>query len=127
MRRLLWSDSTAEEVSALVEGCSDGYAILVAQDPAGGLCGFAEVGLRGYAEGCDSSPVGYLEGIWVDPDLRRSDVGRALVRRAEEWAREKGCAEFASDALVENESSLAFHRALGFEEVERIVCFRRRL
>ncbi len=91
------------------------------------VVGFAEVSRRAYAEGCESSPVGFLEGWYVVPDRRREGVGRALVDAAERWARGLGCTEFASDALVENTGSAAAHRALGFEEVEVIRCFRKQL
>lgn len=133
MRLLLWPDSKGEEVVALLASpeallaSPESYAVFVAEQEPRGLCGFAEVGLRGYAEGCTTSPVGYLEGIWVDPSARRSSVGRALVRAAEAWAVDRGCTEFASDCLIDNDASAAFHRALGFEEVERIICFRRSL
>jgi aminoglycoside 6'-N-acetyltransferase I len=91
------------------------------------LVGFAEVSRRSYAEGCESSPVGFLEGWYVVPERRREGIGRALVAAAEAWARRLGCTEFASDALVENTGSAAAHRALGFEEVEVIRCFRKEL
>jgi aminoglycoside 6'-N-acetyltransferase I len=91
------------------------------------LIGFAEVSRRAYAEGCETSPVGFLEGWYVVGEHRRRGVGRALVTAAEAWARGMGCSEFASDALAENTASAAAHRALGFEEVEVIRCFRKRL
>jgi aminoglycoside 6'-N-acetyltransferase I len=127
MRAALWPDDHTIEVDAILAGELDKFAVFVAERDGGGLCGFAEVGLRSYAEGCLSSPVGYLEGIWVDQDMRRTGVGRALVSRCEQWARDEGCIEFASDALLDNTDSHAFHRALGFEEVERLVVFRRTL
>lgn len=91
------------------------------------LRGFAEVSRRAYAEGCETSPVGFLEGWYVVPEFRRLGVGRALVAAAEGWARDKGCREFASDALADNEVSAEAHRALDFEEVEVIRCFRKDL
>ncbi len=91
------------------------------------LGGFAELGSRKYAEGCATSPVAYLEGIWVDPDARRQGVARELIRGAEEWARGRGSTELASDCEIDNLTSESLHRAVGFEEVERIVCFRRHL
>ncbi len=93
----------------------------------GGLGGFAEIGLRTYAEGCASSPVAYLEGIWIDADARRSGFAWDLVREAEAWARSTGLSEFASDCDIENHVSEAFHLASGFEEVVRSICFRRDL
>jgi aminoglycoside 6'-N-acetyltransferase I len=91
------------------------------------VVGFAEVSRRAYAEGCETSPVGFLEGWYVVASRRRQGVGRALVQAAEAWARSLGCTEFASDALAENSASAAAHRALGFEEVEIIRCFRKGL
>jgi aminoglycoside 6'-N-acetyltransferase I len=91
------------------------------------LVGLAELNLRNYAEGCRTDRVGYLEGWWVDPEHRRRGVGRALVRAALDWAREQGCTEFASDTTPDNGVSQRAHEALGFEEVERTVCYRRPL
>jgi aminoglycoside 6'-N-acetyltransferase I len=104
-------------------------AVLVATDTdlPNELVGFAELSRRAYAEGCETSPVGFLEGWYVIPERRRQGVGRALVAAAEAWARALGCREFASDALVENTVSATAHRALGFEEVEVIRCFRKDL
>ena len=89
--------------------------------------GFCEVGARTYAEGCTTSPVGYVEGIWVEPAARRARVGRALAAAAEAWTRRRGLREIASDCALDNEVSRAFHIALGFAEVERIICFRKAL
>lgn len=86
MRRALWSDSTADEAEEVLGRAPTRYLVVVAEEPGGGLCGFAEAGLRDYAEGCLSSPVAYLEGIWVDPEHRRSRVGAALVKWVESWA-----------------------------------------
>ena len=99
--------------------------LAVAND--GGLLGFAEVGLRSYAEGCETSPLGYLEGWYVDPRARRRGVGRALMRAAEDWARSKGCTEMASDTEFHNEISQEAHERLGYERVETIVVYRRSL
>lgn len=101
--------------------------VLVADRPSGGLSGFIEIGLRTYAEGCESSPIPFIEGWYVDGDVRNAGIGKRLVRAAEEWARGRGYREIASDVEVDNDGSLAAHRALGYEEVSRIVCFRRDL
>src|SRR4051794_2687748 len=103
-------------------------AVLVAADDGdGSLLGFAELSRRACAEGCETSPVGFLEGWYVAPESRGRGVGRALVRAAEQWARDLGCREFASDTTVDNTASAAAHAALGFEEVEQIRCFRKSL
>jgi aminoglycoside 6'-N-acetyltransferase I len=89
--------------------------------------GFVELSIRSAAAGCGSDRIGYLEGWYVVPAWRRRGVGRTLVAAGEAWARGNGCTEFASDALIDNPVSQAAHRALGFTEVEAIVCFRKDL
>ncbi|PYO48007.1 MAG: AAC(6')-I family aminoglycoside N-acetyltransferase, partial [Gemmatimonadetes bacterium] len=89
--------------------------------------GFAELSIRNYAEECVTDRVGYLEGWYVAPEARRRGIGRALVAAAEEWARQSGCIEFGSDALIDNQVSAAAHRALGFVETVQIRCFRKDL
>ena len=79
--------------------------------------------MRSYAEGSTATAVPYIEGWFVDVDLRRLGIGRRLVEAAENWARENGYREIASDALLENETSIQAHARLGFEETDRIVCF----
>lgn len=130
MRLALWPEGDADAHRAGMRewlAVKDSVILVAARPDGRGLAGFAEVGTRPYAEGCDSSPVAYLEGWYVDPDVRRQGVGAALVRAAEGWARERGLTEFASDALLDNDTSHRAHRALGFAEVERIVCFRKSL
>jgi aminoglycoside 6'-N-acetyltransferase I len=91
------------------------------------LIGFVEVELRTWAEGCKSSPVGYLEGWYVAEHGRIQGVGRLLVQAAEAWARAKGCTEMASDTEIHNQISQLAHSRLGYTEVERLVCFRKSL
>jgi aminoglycoside 6'-N-acetyltransferase I len=94
----------------------------------GDSLGFAEAMLRtDNVNGCATSPVAFLEGIYVEPSARRQGVARALADVVEQWARQMGCREFASDALLENVSSHCMHRGLGFEETERVVYFRKDL
>lgn len=89
---------------------------------------FAQVQLRhDYVEGTDSSPVGYLEGIFVSAQYRRNGYATELLSECENWAKEKGCSEFASDCEVGNMDSLRFHMASGFKEANRIICFRKDL
>ncbi len=90
--------------------------------------GFAQCQLRrDYVEGTASSPVGYLEGIYVEPAARGGGVAKALLSACETWAVRMGCREFASDCELTNAGSLAFHLALGFEEANRIICFTKKL
>lgn len=94
----------------------------------GGAVGFAQCQLRhDYVEGTDSSPVGYLEGIYVMETCRHRGIARALLAACEDWAREMECIEFASDCELTNKDSLAFHLNVGFEEANRIICFTKKL
>lgn len=130
MRRVLWPDETREahQIGMAAWLARSDAVVLVADRADGhGLAGFAEVGTRLYADGCDTSPVAYLEGWYVDRDVRRQGIGAALVRVAEGWARARGCREFASDALLDAGDSRRAHEALGFIEVERAVRYRKRL
>ncbi len=87
-------------------------------------CGFAICSIRrDWVEGSSSSPVGYLEGIYVAPGSRRKGIARGLLSACQAWAVEQGCSEFASDCEVENADSEAFHLHCGFRVVSRIVCF----
>ena len=89
---------------------------------------FAQCQLRrDYVEGTGTSPVGYLEGIFVLEEHRRRGYAKELLLRCEEWSKEKHCSEFASDCELENDDSLQFHLATGFEEANRIICFRKTL
>lgn len=101
--------------------------VLVAARDEGGLAGFAEVGERNYADGCETAPVAYLEAWFVDADARLQGVGAALVQAVEAWARERGYRELASDALLDNLPSHRAHERVGFAEVERAVKYRKAL
>ena len=102
-------------------------AMFVIERPDGKLAGYVEAGTRPYADGCESSPVGYVEAWYVDEDVRRSGWGRSLLLAAEEWARSKGYHEMASDALLDNVTSHKAHENSGYVEVDRIVQFRKPL
>jgi aminoglycoside 6'-N-acetyltransferase I len=98
----------------------------VAETADGRLAGFAEVDLRSHADGCNPArPVGYLEGWYVGQEYRRHGIGRLLVAAAEDWARNHGCVEMASDTWIDNEVSQACHETLGFEVVDRCVHYRK--
>jgi aminoglycoside 6'-N-acetyltransferase I len=138
MRGVLWPETSAEghaeEVAAFLSGDLTGWlaglksvAAFVAARPGGGLCGFVEASVRHVADGCTTHPVGYVEGWYVDPDVRRRGVGRMLVEAAQAWASSQGCREMASDAYLENAASIAAHKALGFADERPVVRFRKRL
>ena len=125
----LWPDNTVEEM------CAEMGAVLAKPDSAFLLAyledvpiGFAQCQLRyDYVEGTDSSPVGYLEGIYVAEEYRKHGIARELLSACGSWAKSKGCTEFASDCELENVHSLQFHLNVGFEEANRIICFTKKL
>jgi len=131
MRRALWpgsDDDHDRETSAYFGGDTRiAFEVLVVDRGDGRLTGFAELGIRPFAEGCESPDVAYLEGWWIDNDSRRRGAGRALIARAVEWAKEKGCTELASDTEPDNAVSAAAHEACGFEDVGLVRCFRMKL
>lgn len=130
MRQTLWPEMTEEENASETEAMiKDSRSFIrIALNIENSPAGFAEAALRmDNVNGCATSPVAFLEGIYVEPQVRRQGVARALVSAVEEWGRKMGCREFASDALLENVASHSMHRGLGFEETERVVYFRKNL
>jgi aminoglycoside 6'-N-acetyltransferase I len=130
MRAELWPDcpDADHDTDMTLYASSSRLAAFMARDGSGTPIGFVEVSLRSdYVNGTSTSPVGFIEGIYVTPDVRLQGVARALVQAAEAWARGKGCSEMASDCRIENEASHAMHRALGYDETDRVVYFRKSL
>jgi aminoglycoside 6'-N-acetyltransferase I len=129
MRRGLWPEAPLEYLDFdLDDLLADSDAgIFVASHADGKLIAFIEASLRDHGEGCETSPVGYIEAWYVDPHVRGQKLGRDMVHTAEQWAREKGCTEMASDTWLDNEVSIAAHLKLGYWEAERLVHFVKRL
>jgi aminoglycoside 6'-N-acetyltransferase I len=130
LRHDLWPDATKQELrldaEALMRRPAQAVAFLAWTEAA--AVGFAEARLRtDYVNGCDTSPVAFLEGIYVHAEWRRCGIARGLCKAVEDWATGLGCTEFASDALLENTISHHMHAALDFEETERVVFYRKRL
>ena len=129
LRQGLWPDSSAQEhlaeMAALLAE-PHRFAQFIAYNETSTPVGLVEAALRSdYVNGTTSSPVAFLEGIFVVPEERRCGVARALVGAVETWARDRGCTEFASDASVDNLQSHQLHDALGFVETERVVYFKK--
>lgn len=132
LRIALWAWDTIADHRAQAEALylsGDPHRLaLVAIDDIGALAGFAEAALRrDYVEGCDTSPVVFLEGIYVRPEARHLGIARLLAEAVAAWGRDAGCTEYASNALLGDTESHAFHAAIGFVETERVVCFRKDL
>jgi aminoglycoside 6'-N-acetyltransferase I len=127
LRNQLWPMRDAEcerEAGEILRNSR--WAVFAARLDAGAVVGFLEVNLRDYAEGAESSPVGYLEGLYIAAEYRRQGLGAALVRAGEQWAWLRGCTEIASDAQIDNAISIEMHQRMGYREVERQVCFLKR-
>lgn len=125
----MWEDNTLEsltvELAEIIANPESAVFLLFDKEQA---IGFAQCQLRhDYVEGTDSSPVGYLEGIFVEENDRNKGYAKELLKQCEAWAKEMGCTEFASDCELTNTGSLAFHLKMGFEEANRVICFTKKL
>jgi aminoglycoside 6'-N-acetyltransferase I len=129
MRSALWPDDLAlpniDDIADLLHE-ERSWAFLAEADD-GTPAGFAEVTLRTCANGCDSQPVPFLEGIWVEPGFRRQAVGAGLVEHIGVFLAARGYRELGSDTEIENKESQAAHGSWGFAEIERVVCYRKLL
>lgn len=126
---LLWDthefSDLENELTEVVK--SDNSCCLIEYDNENPI-GFAQCQLRhDYVEGTDSSPVGYLEGIFVKEEYRHKGIAKELLNECEKWAKDKGCIEFASDCELGNITSLKFHLAMGFAEANRVICFSKKI
>ena len=132
MRSELWPDSNGShrpEIEAYFAGSAiDIVTCLVAEDnESGKLAGFIELNIRNFAEGSRQAKVPYVEGWYVSPAYRGQQLGSVLMQKAEQWARDLGYTELASDTEIANHKSLALHLNMGFEETERVVCLLKKL
>ena len=131
LRRELWPDGDFSEhrqfaVAALSDPAR--FAAFLARDRGGQALGFVEASVRyDYVNGCATSPVAFLEGLFVRNQARRQRLARGLVAAVEHWARQNACSELASDALLENDDAHAIHGRIGFSETERVVYFVKQL
>jgi aminoglycoside 6'-N-acetyltransferase I len=129
LRCTLWPDEDADQMAAEAPGMlaqTDLLVLLACEGNA--VIGFAEAAIRrDYVNGCETSPVAFVEGIYVVPQQRRRGVARAMIAAIEAWAQRQNISELASDALLDNAQSHAMHEALGFAETERVVYFRKTL
>ena len=125
----LWTSQTTEkfkeEFDVLLDRSDAAVFLCLAEDKP---VGFAQCQLRyDYVEGTETSPVGYLEGVFVEEEYRNQGYAAKLLAACEQWAKDKGCTEFASDCELENTQSFAFHLRCGFQEANRIICFTKKL
>ncbi len=126
---LLWPNNIYEDLQKeMKKVLLDKNAIFLLYFTENSPVGFAQCQLRfDYVEGSTSSPVGYLEGIYVDEKYRKRGIAKKLLNECENWAKENECLEFGSDCELDNVGSLNFHLKVGFTEVSRIICFNKKL
>lgn len=129
LRHALWPDNDPGELGREIDDFDpdDPNTAALGVFEGDRLIAFAEASIRSWGDGCDTAPVGWLEGIYVAPQHRGSGFARRLVEAVETWTRDKGLAELGSDALIDNHTSIARHAQWGFEETQRVVMFRKRL
>lgn len=131
LRQQLWPESATDDHQNEMQQIlaePRRYGCWLAQAADGAVIGLAEASLRhDYVNGTESSPVVFLEGIYVAPEYRRRGVARQLIEHVAQWGKKIDCVELASDTRLDNLVSQALHHALGFEETERVVYFRKRL
>ena len=125
----LWPDHEPEELwNDLADLMSGPEAAFFLLEESGRPEGFAQCQLRhDYVEGTETSPVGYLEGIYISDAMRGKGGAKALLKACERWAASWGCTEFASDCELDNTASLAFHLKMGFEEASRNIHFAKKI
>ena len=127
MRKQLWPHASFDELKEIEHLFkADNFACFLAESDAS-VVGFIELALRPYVNGCSTSPVAFIEGIWVNDKLQKQGIGRLLVKKAEEWASSLSLKELASDTRIESEHSIHAHKSWGFQETERIVYFKKDL
>lgn len=126
---LMWNDSSVKDLTddfSQIADSKDAQVFLAYEN--GIPIGFAQCQLRhDYVEGTETSPVGYLEGIFIKEGYRRQGYAKELLCECEKWALSNDCTEFASDCGINNDTSLQFHMAAGFTEAGRIICFTKNL
>ncbi|MCR9287026.1 MAG: GNAT family N-acetyltransferase [Bacteroidetes bacterium] len=86
--------------------------------------GMLELSLRNIVDGCLSSPVGYIEGIYLHEKVRGKGYGRQMIDFAKKWAKSQGCSELGCDAELDDLSAQMFHQKMGFRETYRIVQYK---
>lgn len=79
--------------------------------------------------GIDKSPPIYVHErklnlieFIVDPDFRGRGIGKKLLKKAEEWGKEKGLSFFILHVAWKNERAASLYRGFGFDETHKMMC-----
>ena len=125
MAKILWPTSDYEglrmEFADIISSDKEDVLLYLDNDK---CVAFMHIALRNdYVEGSSGSPTGYIEGVFVKPEFRGQGIAKALLKKGEAWCKALGCNQLASDVDIHNDTSIDFHKSIGFSEVNRIVCF----
>lgn len=97
---------------------------LIFESQTGSPIGMLELSLRNLVDGCLTSPVAYIEGIYLDQSCRGKGYGEKMVEFSKSWAIQNGCSELACDAELEDIDAQKFHKKMGFEETYKVVQYK---
>lgn len=125
MAKKLWPDNDYEELkSEFIDIVNNENGDVFLYLDKNKCVAFLHVAIRNdYVEGSNDSPTGYVEGIFVEQEYRIKGIARALIKMSEDWSKDMGCRQIASDTGILNEASISFHKSVGFREAGRVVCF----
>ncbi len=91
------------------------------------VIGLVELSSRNIVDGCLSSPVAYLEGLYLRPEHRGKGLGKEVIRIIIKWCMVEGFSELATDTEITNKKAQRFYESMGFEEVDRVVEYRMKI
>lgn len=123
MSLMLFKDYPADETEFELKRIADNpkYKTFMAMS-GGSPIGFVTVSIRNdYVEGSKTSPVGYVEAIYVDSHYRKQGLAKLLFQKGEQWTKQQGCSEIGSDTWDWNTAAHDFHQKLGFRKEDVLV------
>ncbi len=118
--------SGAEEIARRLAGMKESadHAVFVAETREGEIAGW----IGAFVYRCvEANTRAEISGLVVDEKARSLGIGRRLLERAEEWAREKGCAAVGLRSNVIRERAHNFYLRLGYEHIKTQKSFRKTL
>lgn len=115
-------DALAEDVDVRTEAIAHRHAqfededvqILVADD-GGVLVGYTVVTYSASPPVFARGPVAKVNDLYVAPDARGAGVGTALLERAHEWGRERGCERAVLSVHARNDVARSCYESMGYE------------
>jgi len=71
--------------------------------------------LIGYCISCKTHQEGEIESLYVDPDYRKTGIGRQFIRDSIKWLENQNVDEIILKVAAGNEQVVDFYRNFGFE------------